>query len=144
MKTKRLLRGASAGFSLAELMVVVVIIALLATLVVQNVMPMLVQSNITKAQADITTMRAALDNWAIQNGGKYPDSLEVLVTPDENGQTFLRDQTTVPLDPWKNPYVYEQPVGGSPVVIMSYGADGQPGGEGEDSDISNITMKEGK
>lgn len=158
MKTRRLTRrepntrsrpntrsAASAGFSLAELMVVVVIIALLTTLVVQNVMPRLFQAKGAKAAADITVMRDALDNYAINNNGKYPDSLEALVTPDEFGNTYLKDVTTVPLDPWKNPYVYEPPVGGSGSPrILCYGEDGQPGGEGVNADIDNFTIREGK
>ena len=145
MKTKRNERGPQAGFSLAELMVVIVIIALLATFVVQNALPYIFQAGKAKAAADISTICSALDNYAINNGGRYPDTLEILVTPDENGITMLKDQLSVPLDPWKNPYVYEPPLGGTgPYKVISYGKDGQPGGEGDDADIDNFTIREGK
>jgi general secretion pathway protein G len=143
MKTKFDRRRA--GFSLAELMVVIVIIALLATVVVQNALPYLFKSQRTVAAADITAITTALDTYAINNGGKLPDTLDVLVTPDENGNTYLKDQTSVPLDPWKNQYVYEPPRSGSSSFrVISYGKDGQPGGEGDDADIDNLTIRERK
>jgi general secretion pathway protein G len=135
--------SATAGFSLAELMVVIVIIALLATFVANNALPYLMKANATKAKADIAAICTAIDTFTIDNGGRYPDSLEILVTPDENGITYLKDLTTVPLDPWKNAYAYEPPSGGmGPYKVFSYGKDGQPGGEGDEADISNISMRE--
>jgi general secretion pathway protein G len=134
-----------AGFSLAELMVVIVIIALLATFVAQNALPNLLRAKVTKAKSDIATLSSALDNYALNNGGQYPDSLEPLVTPDEYGNRYLKDQTTVPLDPWKNMYVYEPPSGSSMEFrVISYGSDGQPGGEGDETDIDNFTIRENK
>ena len=145
MKIRRTQSSARAGFSLAELMVVIVIIALLATFVVQNALPYLFKAGKTRATADITSLCTAIDTFAIDNGGKYPDSLEILVSPDEFGNTYLKDQTSVPLDPWKNPYVYEPAVGGTGSYrVISYGKDGQPGGEGEDADIDNFTIRAGK
>jgi general secretion pathway protein G len=147
MNTSLLLRRsrrASRGFSLAELMVVVVILGLLATLVVPNVMKQLFKANRTVAMSDITAIHNALTNYAVENAGKYPDSLEMLVTPDENGNSYLQGRTSVPKDPWKNEYGYEPPSGGRPLRIFSYGKDGQPGGEGDDADIDNITMLEKK
>jgi general secretion pathway protein G len=145
MKT-HLRRGpqSSGGFSLAELMVVVVILGLLATLVVPNVMKQLFKANHTVAMSDIAALENALTNYAVENAGKYPDSLEVLITPDENGHTYLQGRSTVPKDPWKNEYIYEAPSGGRPLRILSYGKDGGPGGEGEDADIDNISMREKK
>ncbi|MFM7280879.1 MAG: type II secretion system major pseudopilin GspG [Planctomycetia bacterium] len=127
------------GFTLAEMMVVIVIIGLLGTLVVPNVLKRFSQASRTKAKADITEMMSALDEFAINNAGKYPDSLEVLVTPDENGHTYLKGPAgKLPKDPWKNEYVYEPPQSGQPVPrILSYGKDGQPGGEGDDRDIAS-------
>jgi len=125
------------------MMVVIVIIGLLATLVVPNVVSKLFTSQVGKAKADITTIVQALDEYAVQNGGKYPDTLEALVTPDENGHTYLRAER-VPVDPWKNEYCYELPTGGriSPRVY-TYGADGAPGGEGKDRDFDNIDIQNG-
>ena len=113
-------------------MVVIVIIGLLATLVVPNVMPAaLFKSQAKIAKVDIASICSALDNFAVENGGKYPESLEVLVTPDENGITYLKDQTSIPLDPWKNEYVYEPPRGGTgPTAVISYGKDGHAGRRG--------------
>ena len=130
-----------AGFTLAELMVVIVIIGLLATLVVPNVVRKLFVANVAKAKADIVSISEAITGYAIENGGRYPDSLEVLVTPDANGHTFL-DMETVPKDPWGNEYIYEPaPSNSQKFRVLSYGKDGQPGGDGDEADIDNIKIK---
>jgi general secretion pathway protein G len=132
------------GFSLAEMMVVIVIIGLLATLVVPNVMQRLSRAFGGKAKADIVSITNALDEYALNNSGKYPDSLEALVTPDENGHAYLRAKA-IPLDPWKAEYMYDPPSPGETEPrVYSYGKDGAPGGEGDDADIDNFTIKEGK
>ena len=133
-----------AGFTLAELMVVIVIIGLLATLVVPNVLQKLFVANVAKAKADITAIASAVDQYTIQNNGRLPESLEALVTPDSNGFTFL-DRESVPLDPWGNPYVFEPPTAGSHKYrVISYGRDGVPGGEADDADLDNIRIKNGE
>ncbi len=137
MKIQRKQQSRSAGFSLAELMVVIVIIGLLVTLVLPNVIQKLAIAQEGVAKADITTLASALDEFAIRNGNRYPESLDVLVTPDENGYTYLK-QRKLPLDPWKGEYMYEPPSPGEPRArIISYGKDGQPGGEGDNADIDN-------
>lgn len=123
------------GFTLAELMVVIVIIGLLATLVVPNVVQKLFKATRTTAEANINTIAQSLDDYAVQNMGRYPESLEALVTPDENGHTYL-NRETVPKDPWNNEFIYEPPSGGRKLNIISYGKDGSPGGDGDDADIS--------
>jgi general secretion pathway protein G len=129
-----------AAFTLAEMMVVIVIIGLLATLVVPNVMQKLFQANRTKASVDISTIVGALKEYAINNGGKFPDSLEPLVTPDSNGNSYL-DSARIPSDPWHHDYMYDPPGPGRPQPrVYSYGRDGQPGGDGEDTDIDNLTI----
>jgi len=134
--------AASSGFTLAEMMVVIVIIGLLATLVVPNVISKIATAFAGKAKADIIAIETALKDYAIQNGGKYPDSLEVLVTPDANGHTFLEGKK-LPKDPWHNEYQYDPPSPGHPEPrVYSYGKDGQPGGEGDDADISNETIRD--
>ena len=130
-------RPAEAGFSLAELMVVVVIIGLLATMVVPAVMKRLSVATGTTARVDIVTISSSLDEAAILNGGRYPDSLEALITPDENGHTLIKG-AKLPNDPWGMPYMYDPPLGGEPSRVYSYGKDGMPGGEGDDADISNL------
>jgi len=132
------------GFSLAEMMVVIVILGLLATLVVPNVIQRLGKAFGGKAKADIMAIDSALKEYYIQNGGRWPESIEALVTPDENGYTFL-DRRSVPLDPWKNEYMYEPPTSGEPRArVYSYGKDGQPGGDGDDFDIDNWSIIEGQ
>ena len=133
----------SAGFSLAELMVVIVILGLLATLVSTNVVRSLFTSNVALAKSDIAAISSALDTYATDHGGKFPERLEELTTPDDSGMSYLKAQN-VPKDPWKNEYVYEPAQGGQLYRVISYGRDGQPGGEGQDADIDNITMMERK
>ena len=139
MKSHLETRRQRRGFTLAELMVVIVIIGLLATLVVPNVVRKLFVANATKAKADIASIARAIDDYAVENNGRYPESLEVLVTPDANGFTFL-NQETVPVDPWGHEYIYE-PGGGNKFNILSYGKDGQPGGEGDDADITSEMIR---
>lgn len=135
-------RSVRAGFSLAELMVVIVIIGLLATIVVPNVWRKFFVAQDVKARADISAIAAAITEFAINNQGRPPDSLEVLVTPDENNQRYL-DRSSVPKDPWGNEYQYEPPRSGQDFRVYTYGADGAPGGEGKDGDIDNEMVKEG-
>jgi len=135
-------RRARRGFTLAEMMVVIVIIGLLATLVVPNVMEKFFTATHEKAKADITQIVSALNEFAIRNNGKYPDSLEALVTPDEHGHKYLQS-SKVPKDPWKNEYMYEAPVPGSGTPeprVFTYGPDGQAGGS---DDIDSKTMNDG-
>lgn len=135
-------RTGRSGFSLAEMMVVIVIIGLLATLVVPNVMEKFRTAGVEKAKTDITALVNALNEYAIRNAGKYPDSLEALVTPDQGGYRYLQAQK-VPKDPWKQEYQYEppQPGSGNPDPrVWSNGKDGAPGGE---DDIDSRTMNDG-
>lgn len=125
----------TSGFTLAELMVVIVIIGLLATLVVPNVVRRLFAATRATAEANISTLAGACEDYAVTNMGRYPESLEVLVQPDADGHTYL-NRETVPLDPWGQPFLYEPPQGGRKLNIVSYGKDGVPGGEGDDADIS--------
>lgn len=133
-------RARRAGFSLAELMVVIVIIGLLATLVVPNVVRALFKGQTGRMKADISQISLAIDTYYIENS-RYPQSLEELVAPDQQGQSYLK-QDTVPLDPWKNPYQYDPPVGQQKYRIYSFGRDGQPGGEGEDADYDNTMLND--
>ena len=122
------------GFTLAEMMVVIVIIGLLATLVVPNVLQKFAFASRKKAEADLVSIKSALTEFAVANGGKFPDSLEVLVTPDVNGHTYL-EGTKIPKDPWGREYRYLNPGVRSEIDVFSLGADGEPGGEGNNSDI---------
>jgi len=144
MKIPQSITRRRAGFTLAEMMVVIVILGLLATLVVTNVMKNLGQAMGGKVKSDIVAIESALENFAINNSGRYPDSLEPLVTPDVNGQTYLKG-TVLPRDPWKNEYQYEPPAPGQPhPKIYTLGKDMQPGGEGDDRDIDNVMIRNGE
>ncbi|TAH38529.1 MAG: type II secretion system protein GspG [Planctomycetota bacterium] len=129
------------GFTLIEIMVVVLIIGLLATLVGQNVIRALFTGKTTKAKSDISSLVNAVTMYKAQKG-TWPDSIEELAEVDETGQSFLQGNR-VPKDPWGNDYYYEPPrSGSSEFEIISYGSDGAQGGEGEDADISSLTMND--
>lgn len=137
LRTYRHQDGRRSGFSLAELMVVIVIIGLLATLVVPNVMRNLGQAFKGKVKSDITAISNAVDNYAIENAGVYPESLEDLLEPPDGGASYLKGNK-IPLDPWKVEYQYEPPYGDTSYRVYTLGKDGQQGGEGDDADISNL------
>ena len=138
-------RRARRGFTLAEMMVVIVIIGLLMTLVVPNIIRRFFQAQNVIAKADITAIMASLDEYAINNSGKFPDSLQPLVDPYKNGHSYLEGRNgKIPKDPWKNEYQYEPPQPGHPHPrVISFGNDGQPGGEGDGADIDSDTIKSG-
>lgn len=100
-------------------------------------------SQLMKARADIRAISSALAAFAVNNGGKYPDTLEVLVTPDVHGKTYLGVRA-LPKDPWGRDYRYDPPSErGSRPRVCSYGKDGKPGGVGEDADIDDATASGG-
>jgi general secretion pathway protein G len=120
------------GFTLVELMVVIVIIGLLATVVIINVMPATDRAANTKARADIATLEQAIDMYRLDHL-RYPSSeegLQALVAGN-----YIR---RLPDDPWGNAYTYSAPApDGRPFRVASFGADGREGGSGENEDISN-------
>ena len=120
------------GFTLVELMVVIVIIGLLATVVVVNVMPAQDTARIRKAEADISLLEQGAEMYRLSKLN-YPTSGEGLQALVTGG--FIK---RLPDDPWGNPYLYAAPGGeGRPFDIYTYGADGRQGGEGDDADIGN-------
>lgn len=121
------------GFTLVELMVVLVIIGLLATVVLINVFPAQDRAAETKARADIATLGQAMELYRLDNM-RYPPSLEVLAQPRPGGGGgYIR---SLPNDPWGRPYQLATPgQNAAPFDIVSLGADGTPGGEGENADI---------
>lgn len=118
------------GFTLVELMVVIVILGLLATVVVINVMPAADRAAATTARADIASLEQGVELFRIERR-RVPsaeEGLQALV--DEGHVRRLRN------DPWGNPYRYAAPGrDGRPFDIYSFGADGREGGEGENADI---------
>lgn len=141
MKSKHMRRGRS-GFTLVELMVVIAIIAGLATIVGVNLFGALSESEVTEAKAQIQNFKTALTSYRI-TFNRFPTTQEGLNALVENpkNKKFL-DAAEVPSDPWGNPYVYTSE-GGKSFTIVSYGADGVPGGSGADADISSDNLKEG-
>lgn len=127
---------ANAGFTLVELMVVISIIAILATIVGYNVLNSVDDGNIAAAQAQIKNFETALVAYKLKYK-RFPDRLEELVN-NQGGIAFLQGKA-IPKDPWNNDYQY-QLQGSSKYVISSYGADGAPGGSGVDADISSDDM----
>lgn len=132
-----------AGFTLAEMMVVIVIIGLLATLVVPNVVGFLSRALGGKVKSDINQICNAIDNYAVQNAAQYPESLEDLINPPEGQPAYLKAKS-IPKDPWKREYRYDPPsvTGTGQYRVYTLGKDDSEGGEGEDADIDNISIQE--
>ncbi|MBA4001514.1 type II secretion system major pseudopilin GspG [Brevundimonas sp.] len=143
--TGRGARSPRAGFTLVEVMVVVVIIGLLATVVVINVLPAQDRAMVEKAGADIAVLEQAVETYRLDNltFPRTEDGLQALVSPPASLNRPERYRQggyvrRLPDDPWGNPYQYRQPGrDGRPFEIISLGADGREGGEGNDADISN-------
>jgi general secretion pathway protein G len=120
------------GFTLVELMVVIVIIGLLATVVIINVLPATDKAAITKAKADVATLEQGVEMYRL-NKLRYPSGSEGLKAITSEGYV-----KRLPKDPWGNDYRYAAPGrDGRQFDIYSYGADGREGGEGQDADIGN-------
>jgi len=127
--------GEELGFTLVELMVVIVIIGLLATIVVINVMPAQDTARLRKAEADVALLEQAAEMYRL---GKlnYPSSGEGLQALVAEGYV-----KRLPDDPWGNPYRYAAPGrDGRAFDVYSHGADGREGGEGDDADIGNWNL----
>ena len=128
------IRPAQSGFTLVEIMVVIVILGLLATLVATNVIGASDDARRTKAQTDVRTIADAIKMYRATNG-KAPESLEELVTKDDRGRSYLDD---LPKDPWGNDYQYVNPgTHGGEYDLFTLGADNQEGGEGTNADVGN-------
>jgi len=131
------------GFTLIEIMVVVIIIGLLAAIVAPNVICRVDDAQITKAHAEISNIGSALKFYRLDNFS-YPTSeqgLEALVNKpnDPNVKNWKSGGylERLPKDPWGNPYQYLNPGNHGEVDIYTLGRDGRPGGEGPDADIGN-------
>jgi general secretion pathway protein G len=132
------------GFTLVEIMVVVVIIGILGALVVPKLLGRTGESRVTAAKVDISTLMQALKLYKLDNQ-RYPTTEQGLVAlttkpttgPSANGWKNGGYIDKLPKDPWGNQYQYLAPGIHGEVDLFSLGADGQPGGTGEDADVGS-------
>ncbi len=143
-------RIGKAGFTLIELMVVMVILGILATMIVPRIMDRPEEARRIKASVDIQSIEQALKMYNLDNGG-YPTTeqgLLALVEPPSVGRLAKKwreggyfDKGRVPKDPWGNEYIYISPGLHGDFDLSSYGADGEPGGDGKDADVNNWELE---
>ena len=141
------MRNRQSGFTLIEIMVVVVILAVLGALVVPKILENVDKARVTRAASDIRAIETALDLYRLDNF-KYPTTeqgLQALVKqPADPSITNYRSEgylPSVPKDPWNFPYQYVSPgPEGRPYEITTLGKDNKPGGEGYDADISSTSL----
>ncbi|MEO1616963.1 MAG: type II secretion system major pseudopilin GspG [Planctomycetota bacterium] len=127
------------AFSLVELIVVMVILGMLAGLVAVRTRGYLVNSRKNAVKAELAEILKALETYRIDQS-RYPTEDEGLEILTEGTETFVEGfLNKVPVDPWKNPYVYFLTEDG--VEVISLGADGREGGEGEDADLSSKMLE---
>jgi general secretion pathway protein G len=121
------------GFTLLELLVVIVIIGLLAGYVAPRYFSQVGKSEVQVARAQVDALEKAIDQYRLDNR-RYPTSEEGLAAV----QPYMKK--AVPNDPWGRPYVYRIPGERSEYEVVSFGRDGKPGGTGEDADIGVSTV----
>ena len=145
MKLSTLGSRARKGFTLIELMVVILILAILAALIVPQITKRIAQAKIAAAQSDEATLASLLHQFHL-DCDRYPtteEGLNALVNPPSGLENKWKGPYTtkaIPADPWSNQYQYTSPgTQGTPDTfsITSYGSDGQPGGDGDAADITD-------
>ena len=135
-------RAGQAGFTLIELMVVLVIIGVLAALIVPNVLDRADDARATAAKTDVNNLMQALKLYKLDNQ-RFPSAeqgLQALQTKPTSGAipgNWRPYLDKLPADPWGRPYQYLNPGVKGEVDVLSFGADGQAGGEGKDADIGS-------
>ena len=145
--TSRLAPRASRGFTLIEVMVVVAILAILAAIIVPRIMGRPEEAKRIKAQIDIKSIEEALNLYKLDNG-VYPTTeqgLEALVKKPDTTPLALKWKdggylSRIPQDPWGRPYRYLSPGEHGDFDVYSFGADGEPGGEGKDADVQSWNL----
>jgi len=138
----------SEGFTLIEIMVVVIILGILAATIIPQFAGTTQDAMVTKARSDIATLELLLETYAVHMQGRYPtteEGLKALVVPPSDGSQgwkgpYLKE---IPNDPWKHPYSYRSPGlhGTRSFDLWSRGADGADGGEGPNADVTNWQEK---
>lgn len=135
------LRWRRAGFSLVELMVVIVIIGLLSGVVTVSVRSYLVRGKQTVAKMEIAKISQAIDTF-YGEFDRYPTSDEGLTVLVEKSDKFPDGLLNkMPIDPWKHSYEYIYPGQNAPYELVCYGADHQEGGSGADADIASVDVE---
>lgn len=142
------LRQCQRGFTLIEIMVVVIILGILAGIVVPRLLDEPEEARRTKAQVQIKSLEEALGMYKLHNGN-FPSTeqgLQALVEKPETGRVPNNYKeggyiNKIPLDPWGNPYIYLSPGVHGDYDLISYGADGEPGGEGKDADVESWNIE---
>ena len=143
MKQKKTMRRKS--FTMIEIVVVIVILVALASIATPLYMNHIKKANIGTAKTQIKLLEDALAGYKL-DVGTYPsteDGLQALMTNPGDSEKWNGPyiKPAVPKDPWGNDYVYTSPGEHGDFDLLSYGADGQPGGEGEDADITNYVAE---
>ena len=138
------------GFTLIEILIVIVILGILVWQIAPRIMGKPEEARRVKAQMDIATLETALKLYKLDNG-RYPSSEQGLqalveaptvgVLPRKWREGGYLEKAKVPNDPWGSEYVYLSPGLHGDFDLMSYGSDGQPGGEGDDEDINNWELE---
>jgi general secretion pathway protein G len=140
--SKRLVARLQRGFTLIELMVVLLIIGVLAALIVPNVLDRADDAKATAAKTDVSNLMQALKLYKLDNS-RYPSAeqgLAALVAKpsvEPVPPNWKKNIDLLPNDPWGKAYVYLNPGVQGDIDVMSFGADGQPGGEGKNADIGS-------
>lgn len=129
----------SSAFTLIEIMVVVIVIGIIAALIVPNLFDRAGKAKRSVAKQQVATLENAIQLFQ-QDYSRFPDSLEELANPPadaEGGATPPSIKEKDLLDPWGNPFVYRYPGNNWTFDLLSLGADGQEGGDGENADVTN-------
>lgn len=136
------MRTKSTGFSLIEIMVVVVILGILASIVVPKILSRPDEARVVKAKQDVLAIQNALDLYKLDNG-LYPSTDQGLLALVEKPNTaplpnnWKQYLKSLPKDPWGRDYLYSNPGEHGEVDIFTFGAEGQPGGSGINAQIGN-------
>ncbi|SDD73371.1 type II secretion system protein G (GspG) [Sphingomonas sp. YR710] len=140
-RTNGMAREREAGFTLMEMLVVLVVIGLIAAVAVPQVMKLLESAKHKAARIQLETLGNSLNAYQLDMGG-YPTTAQGLIVlwkpagdlPDWNGPYVRREHQII--DPWNRPFIYRSPGTGHPYDLISLGADGKEGGRGDDADLS--------